>query len=193
MYSGIGWREKSDGCEEYRLPHRSGVAGSDLARVRRQEDETAHDVGDTRVADVAPCEGLSPATMKTYRQILGPVLHRRRPWRTGGGCCLVSPRFPMPHVARPTAAPQSRDRRPFPLVRAIWPLVSQRGGRGFKSPQLHVFALCCLQKNSFVISPRGGAGGPACHRDYTAVAAIHPEHLVDARCSSNSWQRRRRS
>jgi hypothetical protein len=61
---------------------RSGVAGSGLGLVRWQEDETARDVTDTKVADLAPCEGLSPATMKTYRQILGPVLNNRRRGRS---------------------------------------------------------------------------------------------------------------
>jgi len=34
----------------------------------------------------------------------------------------------------PTAAPQDQKCFPFPLVTALWPHLSQRGGHGFKSP-----------------------------------------------------------
>lgn len=36
------------------------------------------------------------------------------PRRGGGGCCHLSLRLTMPHDVRPTAAPQTRNERPFP-------------------------------------------------------------------------------
>jgi hypothetical protein len=44
---------------------------------------------------------------------------QRRPWCGGGGCFHVSPRFAMSHVARSTAAPQTHQTEPFPLVRGF--------------------------------------------------------------------------
>jgi hypothetical protein len=141
-----------------------------LIEVRRTNTDQIASQVDLRVrkSSLRPVTRRAPRRSSRVEEVAGSSHHVSH-----------SPNLAMPHDARPTAAPQTRQGGPFPLVRGFCLHLSQRGGHGFKSRQLHRFRLVLVEKMPHPSRARVGL-----FRQFAPHAAPHMCHSIRRRSTS---------